>query len=138
MQILLNLFNEQGTVDEMGLGMIRDAFSDELFPGITSLQTHLCYVLFVLWIYKKLDTRPVNEANLHKNLRSAEVELIKPLAQNGDTGVIGVNAGASLQGRPQIHLLELLASVGCFSVFTVTKLVSLSKVEEDGPSSCLF
>ena len=114
MQILLNLFNEQGTVDEMGLGMIRDAFSNELFPGITSLRTHLCCVLFVLWIYKKLDTRPVNEANLHKNLRSAEVELIKPLAQTEAKGFFGVNVGASLQRRPRSIYWNCLRRRGTF------------------------
>lgn len=114
MQKLLNLFNEQGTVDEMGLGMIRDAFSGELFPGITSLQTHLRYVLFVPWIYKKLDSRPANEENLRENLRRAEVELIKPLAQNGDTGVIGVNAGASLQRRPSSIYWNCLRCWGIF------------------------
>lgn len=114
MQKLLNLFNEQGTVDEMGLGMIRDAFSGELFPGITSLQTHLRYVLFVPWIYQKLDARPANEENLRENLRRAEVELIKPLAQNGDTGVIGVNAGASLQRRPSSIYWNCLRRWGIF------------------------
>lgn len=114
MQKLLNLFNEQGTVDEMGLGMIRDAFSGELFPGITSLQTHLRYVLFVPWIYQKLDSRPANEENLRENLRRAEVELIKPLAQNGDTGVIGVNAGASLQRRPSSIYWNCLRNWGIF------------------------
>ena len=114
MQKLLNLFNEQGTVDEMGLGMIRDAFSGELFPGITSLQTHLRYVLFVPWIYKKLDSRPANEENLRENLQRAEVELIKPLAQNGDTGVIGVNAGASLQRRPSSIYWNCLRNWGIF------------------------
>lgn len=101
MQKLLNLFKDQGTVDEMGLGMIRDAFSAELFPGITSLQTHLRNVLFVPWIYKKLDSRPVNESNLYENLRRAKIELIKPLAQTEAKEVIGVNAVASLQRRPR-------------------------------------
>ena len=114
MQKFLNLFKEQGTVDEMGLGMIRDAFSAELFLGITSLQTHLRYVLFVPWVYKKLDILSANEADLHENLRRAEVELIRPLAQNGDTGVIRVNAGASLQRRPSSIYWNYLRRWGIF------------------------
>ena len=114
MQKLLNLFNEQGTVDEMGLGMIRDAFSAELFPGITSLQTHLRYVLFVPWIYKKLDTQRAVEADLNENLRRVEVNLIKPLAETGDTGVIGINAGANLQRRPSSIYWNCLRSWGIF------------------------
>ena len=114
MQQLLNLFNEQGTVDEMGLGMIRNAFSAELFPGITSLQTHLRYVLFVPWTYKTLDTHRIIEADLNENLRRAEVNLIKPLAETSDKGVIGVSARASLQRRPSSIYWNCLRRWGIF------------------------
>jgi hypothetical protein len=30
---VLDLFKEQGTVDELGLGSLRDLFSNALFPG---------------------------------------------------------------------------------------------------------
>ena len=33
MRQVLDLFKEQGTVDEMGLGRLRDALSEALFPG---------------------------------------------------------------------------------------------------------
>ena len=33
----------------MGLGSLRDALSDALFPGTSYLQTRLRYVLFVPW-----------------------------------------------------------------------------------------
>ncbi len=114
MQKLLNLFNEQGTVDEMGLGLIRDAFSAELFPGITSLQTHLRYVLFIPWVYKKLDTQCKAGTDLPENLRRAEVNLIKPLAETGETGVIGINAGASIQRRPSSIYWNCLRTWGIF------------------------
>ena len=114
MQKLLNLFNEQGTVDEMGLGMIRDAFSAELFPGITSLQTHLRYVLFVPWTYKTLNSQRIVEADLNENLRRAEVNLIKPLAETGQKGVIGIHAGASLQMPPSSIYWNCLRRWGIF------------------------
>ena len=41
MRRVLDLFKEQGTVDEMGLGTIRDTFSDALFPGTSTLQTEV-------------------------------------------------------------------------------------------------
>ena len=114
MQKLLNLFNEQGTVDEMGLGLIRDALSGELFPGITSLQTHLRYVLFIPWVYKKLDTRLSAKEDLNESLRRLEVNLIKPLAETGETGVIGINAGASIQRRPSSIYWNCLRTWGIF------------------------
>ena len=33
MRRVLDLFKEQGTLDEMGLGSLRDVLSDALFPG---------------------------------------------------------------------------------------------------------
>ena len=41
MRRVLDLFKEQGTLDEMGLGSLRDALSDALFPGTSSIQTRL-------------------------------------------------------------------------------------------------
>ena len=37
----------QGSIDELGLGAIRDAFSDIFFPGITTIQTRARYFLLV-------------------------------------------------------------------------------------------
>ena len=47
MRRALDLFKEVGTVDELGLGTIRDHLSDALFPGTSSIQTRLRYYLFV-------------------------------------------------------------------------------------------
>ncbi len=59
MRRVLDLFKEQGTLDEMGLGSLRDALSDALFPGTSSIQTRLRYVLFVPWLYRRLEGRRV-------------------------------------------------------------------------------
>lgn len=48
-------FRVKGTVDGLGLGVIRDAFADRLFPG-TSTQTRARYWLFVPWLYLQLET----------------------------------------------------------------------------------
>ena len=52
MRRVLDLFREQGTVDEMGLGTLRDALADALFPGTSSIHTRLRYALFIPWIYR--------------------------------------------------------------------------------------
>ncbi len=48
---VLALFKETDTRDELGLGAIRDAIADQLFPGTSTIQTRLRYFLFVPWIY---------------------------------------------------------------------------------------
>jgi len=35
----VDLFREQSTVDELGIGTVRDALADGLFPGISTIQT---------------------------------------------------------------------------------------------------
>ena len=52
---VVDLFREKGTVDELGLGAIRDAFSDQFFPGTSTLQSRTRYWLFVPWLYQRLE-----------------------------------------------------------------------------------
>ena len=48
MRQVLDLFKEQGTVDEMGLGSLRDALSEALFPGTSTIQTRSCLSMKVI------------------------------------------------------------------------------------------
>ena len=66
MRRVLDLFNEQGTLDEMGLGSLRDTVSDALFPGTSYIQTRLRYVLFVPWIYQRLEDKRVSSADVEQ------------------------------------------------------------------------
>ena len=44
---ILSLFQEKESRDELGLGSVRDSFADQLFPGTSTIQTRLRYMLFV-------------------------------------------------------------------------------------------
>ena len=52
---ILALFQEKESRDELGLGAVRDSFADALFPGTSTIQTRLRYMLFVAWIYCDLE-----------------------------------------------------------------------------------
>jgi len=52
---VVDLFREQGTRDELGIGTVRDALADSLFPGISTIQTRAKYFLFIPWIYRALE-----------------------------------------------------------------------------------
>ncbi|HWO10867.1 MAG TPA: DUF6361 family protein [Polyangiaceae bacterium] len=96
------LFEEKDTRDELGIGSIRDAFADELFPGTSIIQTRLRYVLFVPWVYARLeeDSR-VNAATVEQRARADELRLVKSLLGTTDTlGVIGKRSGNALQRTP--------------------------------------
>lgn len=101
MRRVLDLFKEQGTVDEMGLGTIRDTFSDALFPGTSTLQTRLRYMLFVPWTYQRLERRRTLSDDIARDARDAELKLIRPLLESDDPdGVFGTQAGKSLIRLP--------------------------------------
>src|SRR5579863_8105027 len=80
---ILDLFREKGTVDELGLGAIRDAFADMLFPGTGALQTRARYFLFVPWIYLRLEGQRVPSAEIARKARKAEIDLIERLLASG-------------------------------------------------------
>ena len=50
---VMNLLQEQGAVDEIGIGLIRDAFANMFFPGTSTVQTVAKYFLIVPYILKE-------------------------------------------------------------------------------------
>ena len=99
----------------MGLGRLRDALSEALFPGTSTIQTRLRYVLFVPWIYRNLEARKVAGSGVSAKLRKAEIDLIGPLLENGRSqGVIGERARGSLARQPSSVYWTALVRWGLF------------------------
>ncbi|WP_244818721.1 DUF6361 family protein [Caballeronia sp. Lep1P3] len=44
---VLAMMKEKGTLDELGVGQIRDAYADLLFPGFNTIQTRARYFLAI-------------------------------------------------------------------------------------------
>lgn len=115
MRRVLDLFKEQGTLDEMGLGSLRDVLSDALFPGTSYIHTRLQYVLFIPWLYQRLEARRVRSNDVERAARAAEVDLIGRLEQSEDTrGIIGVVARHSLVRLPSSVYWSALTRWGIF------------------------
>lgn len=49
---LLRLFSDQESRDELGIGQVRDAIGDRLFPGTSTLHTRARYLVIVPWCYE--------------------------------------------------------------------------------------
>lgn len=49
---VINLLSEQGAVDELGIGIVRDAFANCFFPGTSTVQTRAKYFFIVPYILK--------------------------------------------------------------------------------------
>lgn len=97
---ILNLFQERDSRDELGLGVIRDSFADQLFPGTSTIQTRLRYMLFVPWIYLDLERKNVPAKDFARRAEESEKALIAPLKAAGQTGIIGKLAGSALKRLP--------------------------------------
>jgi Family of unknown function (DUF6361) len=103
MQEVIELFRERDTVDELGIGSVRDAFSNLLFPGTSVLQSRARYFLFVPWIYVELERRHVPSAEIAARARRDEVRLIYALIEGGEgdgSGVIGAVARDRVKQLP--------------------------------------
>lgn len=52
---VINLLSEKGAVDELGIGIVRDAFANYFFPGTSTIQTRAKYFLIVPYILKEVE-----------------------------------------------------------------------------------
>ncbi|TCB38814.1 hypothetical protein E0J02_26595 [Rhizobium leguminosarum bv. viciae] len=99
-QRLMQLFTEQEARDELGLGAIRDSIADHLFPGTSTVQTRLRYMLFVPYIFSRLPRERSNK-EIADQIRNDQLRLRDALVAGEEkSGVIGVNAGAKLKRLP--------------------------------------
>ena len=90
---VMNLLQEQGAVDEIGIGLIRDAFANLFFPGTSTVQTVAKYFLIVPYVLKEATAgRYGNDLNkILRRIDQEEKECGKLLMQNcpGEDGIIG-------------------------------------------------
>lgn len=100
-QRILALFQERESRDELGLGAIRDSIADHLFPGTSTIQTRLRYMLFIPWLFGMLEGRDAPEGQLRTEARALEIRLADALKAGGESnGIIGRDAGPRLQRLP--------------------------------------
>ena len=102
---VVDLFRERGILDELGIGAVRDTFSDILFPGTSTQHQRLRYVLFVPWLMLQAAEKKAPD-EMQRNFEDLEFRLIGSL-KNGlknsgevEVGVIGSAAGRNLKLWP--------------------------------------
>lgn len=116
---LIGLFSESGTLDDLGIGTIRDAISNSLFPGTSTIQTRSRYFLFIPWIFGHAERE--HPRNLVAKAADMERLLISALKTGGeDSGVIGARVGASVKTLPSAIHWSGLVRYGIFSQPHVT------------------
>ena len=110
---VVELLGRPETRDELGLGAIRDAFANALFPGMSTVQRRARYFLFVPWTFREVERRWAGRADALERTRRKELQLIEPLLDAGDQdGVIGSLARANLRQVPSMIYWQGLARWG--------------------------
>ncbi|MFD4368680.1 DUF6361 family protein [Rhodococcus sp. NPDC058521] len=100
MRELIKLLSDSDTLDDLGIGQIRDAFGDLLFPGVSTIQTRARYHLFVPWTYLRAARRHAG-AQLASRAAYEERQLVNVLSAEGATdGLIGRRAGVRVKVLP--------------------------------------
>jgi hypothetical protein len=113
MMEVVKLFQDQGSVDELGIGSIRDAFSNSFFPGTSVLHTRARYLLFIPWLLTDIARRGRSVGESRKALRDAEVRLIRALLAGGEqANVIGSQAQGDLKTMPSQVYWPALGTLG--------------------------
>jgi len=98
---VINLLTEPGAVDELGVGTIRDGFSDLFFPGTSTIQTRAKYFLLVPYLMIEVENEPLRTPDkMMMRLHQKELEVIDLLKGPGVQGVIGEVSGKKLQRKP--------------------------------------
>ena len=101
---ILQYFTQPGSVDELGIGPVRDALSDAMFPGTSVLHTRARYVLFITWLFTRAALTKEPGAPVLNWIDHQERRLIEALRNGGaggtGDGLIGRIAGASLKHLP--------------------------------------
>lgn len=134
-QALMQLYTDQDARDELGLGAIRDSIADHLFPGTSTIQTRLRYMLFVPWIFSQLP-RHRSSTEIAAQIRSDQIRLQNALVVGKETnGVIGLNAGAKLKRLPASVYWSGLGAWGIrrFSGSVNAYATALPSWPKDGP-----
>jgi hypothetical protein len=108
---VLSMLRPEGRVDELGIGAVRDALADLLFPGLSTVQTRAKYFYIIpniLWAYSKLKPAQKSKKPLARFLQDNEKELMYRLAEHykfqEGNGVIGISKrrGESLERYPSV------------------------------------
>ena len=98
---IVALFSQQESRDELGIGTVRDALSDAMFPGVSVIQTRARYFLFIPWLFREGERRRYAGPALVAWVDRQERRLIEALRAGGATeGLIGVRAGVGVKILP--------------------------------------
>jgi len=92
----LRLLGNQTALDELGIGSVRDAYANILFPGISTIQTRAKYFVLIPYVFALAEKQSCSRtSDFAKWINNFEDRLVSVLVNNSDpksTGIIGGDA----------------------------------------------
>lgn len=98
---MMQLLQESEAIEELGIGRVRDHFSNTLFPGTSTLQHHAKYFVVMpsLYYHTAFKSRKFqNLAEVSRYIKEAEVQMTRQMAKwdnnqinTTETGITGIN-----------------------------------------------
>lgn len=129
---LIALFAQPGTIDELGLGQIRDVMSNALFPGTSVLLTRARYLLLVPWAFLGARTPGRSTAELRAHADRSQRVLIETLRGSGQVhGVIGGRVGTTVKTLPSTVYWNALLTFGILRSDVAPEALSAARQERD-------
>ena len=118
----LRQFRTEGTIDELGFGIIRDALADVFFPATSTIMTRTRYLIFVAAAFMRIERERLSGGYSAKKLKQLEDGVRKILTREVATetekdemrGVIGATSKEDLQRYPSIIYWSALKRLGIF------------------------
>ena len=98
---VIDLLSKQGVIDELGIGVVRNAFANRMFPGLSTIQTRPKYftlTALLLKRYKKTECAKRNPRSLERYLedeeRNCRIQLVEKHGEGRQNlGIIGGTFG---------------------------------------------
>ena len=112
MRELVKMFSDTSTLDDIGIGQVRDSLADQMFPATSTVHARARYFLFIPWIHSAAAAKFSGTAVLSK-ANDQERKLIETMKAAGHTqGLIGRRAGASVAILPSNIYWSALGQLG--------------------------
>lgn len=103
---VLSRITEGGAIDELGLGRLRDYFSDTMFPGISSLHQHAKYFVLMPLIYWDAVAQSFSRpSDVRAWIRREEYKDMERLCEYSPEGTHGIT-GSDSKGRGVRHFVK--------------------------------
>src|SRR6266481_1394459 len=110
----LSQFNADNTLDELGFGILRDAFADVFFPATNTIMTRTRYLVFVPALCLVVEQEKLVGTAAARRLTDLENGLRESLRTEESLGVIGERAKESLSRYPSSIYWSSLRRLGIF------------------------